>query len=48
MRGPWRRLLQALIWVAALAPPVVAVGYLLYGFVAKRFVTERPVAVAAG
>lgn len=27
---------------------VLAVGYLLYGFVAKRFATERPVAVAAG
>ncbi|SDD77738.1 ATP-binding response regulator [Paraburkholderia lycopersici] len=41
MRGPWRRLLQALIWVAALAPPVVAVGYLLYANLLNPQVVQR-------
>jgi len=36
-----RRLLQALIWMAALAPPVVAVGYLLYANLLNPQVVQR-------
>lgn len=41
MRRPWRRLVQVLIWVAALAPPVVAVGYLLYANLLNPQVVQR-------
>ncbi|MEM5329724.1 ATP-binding protein [Paraburkholderia sp. JHI2823] len=36
-----RRLLQAVIWMAALAPPVVAVGYLLYANLLNPQVVQR-------
>jgi signal transduction histidine kinase/ActR/RegA family two-component response regulator len=41
MRRPLRRFLQAVIWVAALAPPVVAVGYLLYANLLNPQVVQR-------
>lgn len=41
MRRPLRRLLHVLIWVAALAPPVVAVGYLLYANLLNPNVVQR-------
>ncbi|MBV8262022.1 MAG: response regulator [Paraburkholderia sp.] len=41
MQRPMRRLLQALIWMAALAPPVVAVGYLLYANLLNPQVVQR-------
>jgi len=41
MRRPLRRLLHVLIWVAALAPPVVAVGYLLYANLLNPGVVQR-------
>ncbi|HKT93814.1 MAG TPA: ATP-binding protein, partial [Paraburkholderia sp.] len=41
MQRPLRRLLQAIIWMAALAPPVVAVGYLLYANLLNPQVVQR-------
>ncbi|WP_063744680.1 ATP-binding response regulator [Paraburkholderia oxyphila] len=41
MRRPLRRLLHVLIWVAALVPPVVAVGYLLYANLLNPNVVQR-------
>ncbi|MCG5077762.1 hybrid sensor histidine kinase/response regulator [Paraburkholderia tagetis] len=41
MRRPLRRLLHVLIWVAALAPAVVAVGYLLYANLLNPNVVQR-------
>ena len=41
MRRPLRRFVQAMIWVAALAPPVVAVGYLLYANLLNPQVMQR-------
>jgi two-component system, sensor histidine kinase len=41
MRRPLRRFVQAMIWVAALAPPVVAVGYLLYANLLNPQVVQR-------
>lgn len=37
----WRRFVQVAIWVAALAPPVVAVGYLLYANLLNPSVVQR-------
>jgi signal transduction histidine kinase/ActR/RegA family two-component response regulator len=41
MRRPLRRFVQVVIWVAALAPPVVAVGYLLYANLLNPQVVQR-------
>ncbi|WP_413184798.1 hybrid sensor histidine kinase/response regulator [Paraburkholderia sacchari] len=41
MRRPLRRVLHVLIWMAALAPPVVAVGYLLYANLLNPNVVQR-------
>ncbi len=41
IQRPLRRLLQAIIWMAALAPPVVAVGYLLYANLLNPQVVQR-------
>ncbi|CAB3797356.1 Sensor histidine kinase RcsC [Paraburkholderia caffeinitolerans] len=41
MRRPLRRMLHVLIWIAALAPPVVAVGYLLYANLLNPNVVQR-------
>ncbi|MDR3100427.1 MAG: response regulator [Paraburkholderia sp.] len=41
MRRPLRRVLHVLIWVAALVPPVMAVGYLLYANLLNPNVVQR-------
>ncbi|WP_322013786.1 hybrid sensor histidine kinase/response regulator [Paraburkholderia sp. J12] len=41
MRRPLRRFVQVVIWIVALAPPVAAVGYLLYANLLDPRVVQR-------